>query len=97
MLARSSLHINDLVELPPELGGLRMLHALSCHKNPRLAHVPKEVFDLTRLERLSLYENALEDLPAEVGQLTLLQVRVLGRCMQSIALCCASLVHAMPP
>ncbi len=69
-----SLHINELANVPGELGNLVGLEALSLHSN-HLTDLPPQISRLTSCLRLSLYQNPdLRRVPPEMGQMTALKV-----------------------
>lgn len=55
--------------LPPEIGGLTNLTALSLD-DAFVTAIPPEIGNLTSLTRLNLHENTVSEIPAEIGKLS---------------------------
>ena len=55
-------HINDISELPNDLGGLKSLTVFTCTNN-HLSEIPKAIGELSKLYRLDVSSNKLEFLP----------------------------------
>jgi Leucine-rich repeat (LRR) protein len=74
-LEKLVLGTNDLRTLPAELAALPALTELNLANNPRLdwAQAMAIISRIERLERLSIYQNPIRELP-EIGRLTWLRV-----------------------
>jgi len=69
-LTNLRLSLNDLTELPPEIGQLTNLTRLDLSDN-ELTELPPEIGNLTNLETLFLSNNELTELPEELANLDL--------------------------
>ena len=67
------LNIQDLEELPVDIGVFRSVVGISAIKN-RLCTLPESIGHLERLERLDLRFNRIQRLPASMARLTSLTI-----------------------
>ena len=66
-------------EVPPELGGLTALQALSLENNRLSGEIPQELGNLTALQALNLRDNRLSgEIPSELSHLINLKALALG-------------------
>uniref|UniRef100_A0A8C4H4N6 Leucine-rich repeat-containing protein 69 n=2 Tax=Dicentrarchus labrax TaxID=13489 RepID=A0A8C4H4N6_DICLA len=69
-LKKLYLFSNQITVVPPEvIGGLQNLVVLNLNHN-QIQRLPPEIKSLSRLQRLSVLDNKLEEVPVELGHLT---------------------------
>ncbi|KIC74911.1 Leucine-rich repeat protein SHOC-2 [Neochlamydia sp. TUME1] len=76
-IANLNLSMSGLTSLPPEIGQLTKLQALSLYGN-QLTSLPAFLRQLTKLRMLWLDNNQLTSIPAEIGHLSQLQTLYLN-------------------
>lgn len=67
-LERLDLSINEISEIPPEIGNLVNLKRLDLVKN-KITRIPRSIGNLVNLDRLNIAANKIRKIPAAIGNL----------------------------